>query len=194
MFSAIPPHCFYCQNKSIVLTTDIFILKLIIYGTVLATAIATQTVFPVIAGPQPAVVLGHTTQVPPEIKEALKKFTALNSRLEVGLNFQDYANQVSDLKVILDQIPEETKANPVYLNLTLAFENYKLALSVWQSYLREYGRHGFFAASSEYGSLLTKDYKVRTTNIDRRQYIYLSDALSAVWGQASMHINNAKAQ
>lgn len=148
-------------------------------------------VLPVFAQPTQ---VSQPKQLEPEIEEAVKKFSALNSRLGVGLTYRSYLEQVAELKVVLDQIPLKSRSNPAYSNLSLAFEDYRFALDVWQNYLEQGSRHGLLTPYSPSGRLLIEEYKVEAIYIDASKRIYLNDALSKVWNRANINTSKAMEQ
>lgn len=156
----------------------------------LSTPIQVLTVSPVLALPIPdqSQISQESRQLEPEIEEALKKFSALSSRLDVGLTYQNYLKQVADLKVVLDQVPLKSRSNPACSNLSLAFEYYRFALDVWQDYLGQDSEHGFLTPSSSYSQLLIEQYQAEFKDIEGEKYIYLNDALSKVWDQANINV------
>lgn len=168
-------------------------LKKIFLSAILTAGIVAQSIIPAAALPQQQKAVSvNPFQVSPEIKEALKEFSALAARLRVGINYQNYAEQVANLSPVLDAVPDEGRKNLAYLNLSLALSDYKNALNAWQSYIEGSGRHGFIPADSAYGSLLVRTYGVETTDISGSNYVYLKQAISKVWAQAQTNIAKAK--
>ncbi|MBD3885936.1 hypothetical protein IFO70_29970 [Phormidium tenue FACHB-886] len=132
----------------------------------------------------------------PQIESVVNQFSALDSSLDVGMNYITYSQEVRSLKISLDQLAREPGAAglPVYKSLETAFSRYDLALGVWRYYAESDESHRFFPASSPYGSLLVSSYGVSTTDIVGNRYIYLNDALSAVWSRASNAVKTAQGQ
>lgn len=129
------------------------LLKTIAITVCLSSTLIQFLVLPVFAQPTQ---VSQSQQLEPEIKEAVKKFSALNSRIGVGLTYRSYLEQVAELKVALDQILSESRSNPAYLSLSLAFEDYRFALDVWQDYLAKGSRHGLLTPYSPSGQLLVE--------------------------------------
>lgn len=132
----------------------------------------------------------------PQIQSVVNQFSALDSRLDVGMNYSRYAEEVRELKVALDQLGRQAGARDlaVYQSLESAFKHYDVAKSVWQYYLESDETHSFFRASSPYGSLLMYTYGVPTQSILGTPYIYLDTAISKVWGYAHSQVTNAQNQ
>jgi hypothetical protein len=129
-------------------------------------------------------------QLLPKVQEAVDKFSAMHSGLNVGMNYRDYGQQVRELKVVLDRFERQSGANehPAYQELAAAFKEYDLALDVWEYYIDSDETHNFFPSSSQYGKLLTSEYGVNVREIGGEDYIYLNNALSAIWRQAGKHV------
>jgi|GEM_PF-1755652 len=132
----------------------------------------------------------------PDLKAAVEQFSAVNSRLDVGMNYRDYGAQVRELKVALDRLAQQPGATklPVYNSLNDAFKDYDFALDVWRYYIESDETNHFFPAASSYGSRLVEEYKVETKDIVGSKYIYLNDALSKVWFKASQSVKEAQDQ
>lgn len=132
----------------------------------------------------------------PEAQAVADQFSALNSTLDVGMNYRQYGNQVRELKVALDRLGRQPYAKqlPVYQTLEDAFKKYDLAYSVWNYYIESDHTHNFFPASSPYGNTLIYTYGVQTRDIVGRRYIYLDEALSAIWAYAQNDVNKAQGQ
>lgn len=133
-------------------------------------------------------------QIQPEAQLALDQFSALNSRLDVGMNYRRYSDHVSELKVALDRFAQQPGANkhPYYKSLEDAFKDYNFALDVWRYYVESDENHNFFPASSSYGSILITEYKVGTEDIIGEEYINLNRSLATVWSRASQHLKLAQ--
>ena len=88
----------------------------------------------IIAGGQPSLV---NQPIPSElyqkIQAVLDEFASLSSRLKVGLNYSTYSEQVSSLRVALDQLERSPEASSlaVTMKLETAFERHKVALDQW---------------------------------------------------------------
>lgn len=133
-------------------------------------------------------------QLLPALKEAIDKFSAMNSGLDVGMNYKDYGQQVRELKVVLDRFERQPGADehPVYKELVAAFKEYDLARNVWKYYITSDETHNFFDASSSYGELVTSEYGVDVRQIGGEGYVYLDDAVAAIWRRASKYVKNAQ--
>lgn len=132
----------------------------------------------------------------PEIEDALDQVAAVNSALDVGMNYRDYGAEVRGLKVALDRLGRQpgAKEHVVYQDLDQAYKHYEFAYNVWNYYIESDESHRLFPASSTYGSLLVSNYNVSTTDILGRGYIHLSTALSKVWTAASQKVEDAQAK
>jgi hypothetical protein len=132
----------------------------------------------------------------PQVKEAIQQFAAVNSRLDVGLSYRNYGEQVGNLKVTLDGFAQNpgAKEHPVYNDLSEAFVHYDTALNVWRNYINSDATHNFFRASSSYGNLLISEYQVETQNIVGQDYIYLPKALNKIWQKASEKVKLAQSK
>lgn len=133
-------------------------------------------------------------QLLPVVREAVDKFYAMNSGLDVGMNYRDYGQQVRELKVILDRLERQTGANehPAYKELAAAFKEYDLARSVWKYYIDSDETHDFFPSSSYYGVLLTSEYGIDVRQIGGEGYVYLDDAVTAIWRRAGKHVKDTQ--
>lgn len=132
----------------------------------------------------------------PQIQSVVNQFSALDSKLDVGMNYRQYSNELRELKVSLDSLGRQSGARnlAVYKSLENAFRHYDVAKGVWQYYIESDETHNFFRASSPYGSLLISNYGVPTRDIVGTPYIYLDTALSKVWGYAHSQVVNAQNQ
>ena len=132
----------------------------------------------------------------PQIQSVVDQFSATDSRLDVGMNYSQYSEDIRELKVALDQLGRQPGAKnlAVYKSLENAFNHYDVAQGVWQYYLSSNETHSFIRANGPYGSLLMYTYGVPTSDIMGTPYIYLNTALSKVWGYASLQVNSAQNQ
>lgn len=130
----------------------------------------------------------------PEAKKVVGDFAAINSRLNVGMNYRSYGTEVGTLKVVIDRFSElpGAKQHPIYKDLVSAFDDYDLALNVWRNYIESDETNSFLPATSPYGNVLISEYQVETQNIVGEDYIYLNSALTKVWQKASKNIELAK--
>jgi len=129
-------------------------------------------------------------------------FSALDSRLDVGMVYRDYGDRVGELKAALDRFARQPGAGShgVYWHLKSAFVEYDIALGVWRYYITSEERHSFFSVSSPYGPLLIREYGVTPTDFGPPRgppgpedlHIYLPDALSAIWSRAHKHVEAAQ--
>lgn len=133
-------------------------------------------------------------QLLPFVREAVDKFSALNSSLDVGMNYRECGQQVRELKVALDRLERQPGASehPVYKELALAFKEYDFAYNVWEYYIESDETHNFISTASPYGVTLMSEYGVAPRTIGDDTYIYLNAALSAVWQRASKHVDLAQ--
>ncbi|MGB3201240.1 MAG: hypothetical protein WBA99_10070 [Nodosilinea sp.] len=132
----------------------------------------------------------------PEIEDVLDQFAAVDSALDVGMNYRDYGAEVRSIKVALDKLGRQPGAEEhlVYQDLDQAYKHYEFAYNVWNYYIESDERHSFFPASSTYGTVLVSTYKVEPTDIVGNQKIYLDTALSTVWSAASQKVEDAQAK
>jgi hypothetical protein len=132
----------------------------------------------------------------PEIQSTLDQFAAMDSGLDVGMNYRDYGSEVRELKVELDRLGRQpgAKEHLVYQDLEEAYKHYEFAYNVWNYYIESDERYSFFPAASAYGTTLISTYKVEPTDIVGDQEIYLDTALSTVWGVASQKVEAAQAR
>lgn len=132
----------------------------------------------------------------PQIRSVVDQFSALQSRLSVGMNYTRYSSDVRELKVALDQLGRQpgVKDLAVYKSLENAFKHYDVANDVWRYYIQSSETHSFMRASGPYGSLLRYTYGVPTRDILGTPYIYLDTALSTIWNHATNHVKNAQGQ
>lgn len=132
-----------------------------------------------------------------ESQEIVDEFSAIDSKLDVGMNYADYGQHIRDLKAALDRFGRKpgVKELPVYKALEAAFTEYSFAHDIWKFYIEDDdSSHNFFPASSAIGTTLTVKYGVLTTNIVGRNYIYLNTAISTVWEQAGRKVKNAQSE
>lgn len=110
------------------------------------------------------------------------------------MSYRDYGEQVRQVKVAIDKLARQPDASDYssYKNLNAAFEQYDLAHNVWKYYIESDENHSFFPASTEYGSILINNYGVTRRDIIGTDYIYLDEALTAVWREASKHVKLAQ--
>lgn len=130
----------------------------------------------------------------PEIQAVIDQFSALDSGLDVGMNYRDYGGEVRQLKASLDRLGRMPGAKDlqVYEDIEAAYRHYEFAHGVWKYYVESSERYSFFPASSSYGRLLVNTYNVETTDIVGTRKIYLNDALSTVWQAASLSLEAAQ--
>lgn len=130
----------------------------------------------------------------PAIKEVSDKFSALNSSLDVGMNYKDYGQQVRELKVALDKLEKQPGAaqHPAFASLTEAFTEYNFALKIWRYYIDSSETLKFFPIDSPYGLTLVTEYGVDAREIGGTSYIYLDDALASVWKRAQKSIDKTQ--
>jgi hypothetical protein len=72
-----------------------------------------------------------------QIGDFVEKLQALDSRLDIGLNFESYSTNVSDAKVVYDQIPFDEMSpecvKQVGVPAENAFNAYVKAYNVWNN-------------------------------------------------------------
>ncbi|MFB2837834.1 hypothetical protein [Floridanema evergladense] len=121
----------------------------------------------------------------------IDQFFAVGSRLEVNMKYDDYVRQVTELKVLLDRYGRKPEANndPVFRKLRSAFQEYDSARRVWNFLITS--REEFLPVSSELGSLLVRQYGVRTFEAGGNRYISLEDVLQANWNRARNYVQAA---
>ncbi|UBF24584.1 hypothetical protein K9N68_23275 [Kovacikia minuta CCNUW1] len=136
----------------------------------------------------------HLEQLLPVLRDVTDKFSALASRLSVGMNYRDYGQQVRELKVVLDRLERQSGGSnhPAYKELADAFKEYNFAYDVWQYYIESDETHNFLSASSPYGETLIGEYGIDAHEIAGDRYIYLNSALSTIWGRAKKSIKSAQ--
>jgi hypothetical protein len=127
-------------------------------------------------------------------KTLIDQFSGANSRLDVGMNYRDYSQQVRELKVSIDKFARLAGSNssPVYAKLLEAFKHYDFALDVWKYYIDSEEKYNFFPATSTIGTLLVKEYQVPTNDILGTPYISLNRSLSKIWSLADSQIKEAQ--
>jgi hypothetical protein len=130
----------------------------------------------------------------PKLQAVVDQFSALDSGLDVGMNYRDYGGEIRQLKAAIDRLGREPniEANGVYTDLQAAYDHYEFAHSVWNYYIESDERYNFFPAASSYGRVLVSTYNVETMDIVGQPRIYLNDALSAVWQAASAKVESAQ--
>lgn len=133
----------------------------------------------------------------PVVREVVEQFSALDSSLEVGMNYRDYGAEVRNLKIALDRLARQPGATelPVYRELQTAFKEYNFAYDVWEFYFtNDDASHNFLPAYSSVGQALAAEYSVPTRDIVGTPYIYLNTALSTIWNKGEQHVQAAQAQ
>lgn len=132
----------------------------------------------------------------PKLQDVVDQFSALDSGLDVGMNYGDYGSEVRQLKAAIDRLGREPgiENHGVYADLKEAYGHYEFAYNVWKYYIESDERYSFFPAASTYGRILVDTYNVETTDIVGRRKIYLNDALSVVWQAASQNVESAQAR
>ena len=121
------------------------------------------------------------------IDELVKELNALNSRLDVGVSYNDYVGYLGDIKVKLDAAENACGENAP-LSLTIlgrAFQDHKYAKMVWGESIKN-GRGEWVPAM--FHSNLETSYGI-TKQFDR---IWLTDALSAVWKKSADRVQDAE--
>lgn len=131
-----------------------------------------------------------------KVKAVADTFYAIDSSLDVGMNYRDYTEKVRELKVQIDSLTRDTEAikHPVYTLLLQAFEHYNFAKDVWQYYLESDNTHSFFPRFSSYGSKLVSEYDAETIDIVGTEYIYLDTSLAQIWMKANSVLEEVKKQ
>ena len=121
------------------------------------------------------------------IDELVNELKALNSRLDVGVSYNDYVGYLGDIKVKLDAA-EDACGDNAPLSLTIlgrAFQDHKYAKLVWGESIKN-GRGEWVPAM--FNSNLETSYGI-TKQFDR---IWLTDALSAVWKKSADRVQEAE--
>jgi len=139
------------------------------------------------------------------IKPVLKKFIALKSRLDIGLNFSEYVNQVGDLKVAIDELDLEpdAKKHSAYSLLKDAINHYIFAVTIWEYSFTRGKANSFFYPNDPYAKMLIENYNVpiRSTSFILEEptrhevtteYIDRSESLSIIWAKADESIVEAQ--
>lgn len=138
--------------------------------------------------------------------EVIDKFYDLNSRVESGINYQNYNNEVSNLKVAFDRLGRKPKAKnfDAYKHLGAALMNYQDAKQLWQVCMEDSDctNQILNITSSPSATYIVRKYGIVT--IDKRpgatpdnkkylrNHILLGEGLPKIWGVASGHITKAK--
>jgi len=132
----------------------------------------------------------------PKLQAVVDQFSALDSGLDVGMNYQDYGGEVRQLKAAIDRLGREPgiENHGIYTDLKEAYGHYEFSHRVWKYYIESDERYRFFPAASTYGRVLVDTYNVDTTDIVGRRKIYLNDALSAVWQAAGQQVQSAQSR
>lgn len=132
----------------------------------------------------------------PKLQDVVDQFSALDSGLDVGMNYRDYGGEVRQLKAALDRLGREPGIENygIYEDLKAAYGHYEFSHRVWKYYIESDERYRFFPAATPYGRILVDTYQVETTDIVGRRKIYLNDALSTVWQAASQKVQSAQSQ
>ncbi len=132
----------------------------------------------------------------PQILAVVDQFSALDSALDVGMNYRDYGAEVREIKVALDRLGREPGAadQPVYSDLKDAYTHYEFAYNVWNYYIESDETNSFFSANSSYGRVLMNTYNVEPTDVLTYKMIYLDSALSTVWEAARQKVESAQAK
>jgi len=138
-------------------------------------------------------------------EEVIDKFYDLNSRVESGINYQNYTNEVSNLKVVFDRLGRKPQAKnfDTYKHLGAALMNYQDAKELWKICIEDSDcTHQIIDTSSPYANSLVNKYRIVTidkrpgaTPDDRkylRNHILLGEGLPKIWSVASGHITKAK--
>ncbi|MEG4841488.1 hypothetical protein [Microcoleus sp. B9-D4] len=127
-------------------------------------------------------------------KTLIDQFSGVQSRLDVGMNYRDYSEQLRELKVSIDKFARLAGSNssPVYAKLVEAFKHYDFALDVWQYYIESDEKYNLFPATSTTGTVLVEEYQVPTDDILGTPYISLNRALSKIWSRADSQIKEAQ--
>jgi len=136
--------------------------------------------------------------------EVIDKFYALNSRVESGITYSAYSNEIGNLKVAFDRLGRKPRAKnfDAYKYLGAALINYQDAKSLWQLCIEDSDcTNKILDASSSSGSYLVRKYRIVTIDkkpgatSDTKKYlqnhIHLSEGLSQIWSVASGHITKA---
>jgi hypothetical protein len=133
----------------------------------------------------------------PKIQAIVDQFSALDSGLDVGMNYRDYGAEVRELKVAIDRLGREPGASDhaVFTELESAYTHYEFAYDVWNYYIEsDSASNSFFPADSSYGRTLINHYDVEPTYILSYRKIYLDTALSTVWNIAGQAVESAQAK
>lgn len=139
-------------------------------------------------------------------EQVIDKFYDLNSRVESGINYQNYSNEVSNLKVAFDRLGRKPQAKnfEAYKHLGAALMNYKDAKELWQVCMEDSDctNQILNISSSPSATYIVRKYGIVT--IDKRpgatpdskkylrNHILLGEGLPKIWGVASGHITKAQ--
>ncbi|MBW4494211.1 MAG: hypothetical protein KME26_14200 [Oscillatoria princeps RMCB-10] len=150
--------------------------------------------------------LGLTKGVPSNLRssfeEVLDKFYALNSKVESGINYRGYSEEVGNLKVAFDRLGRKPGAKNYdsYKHLGAAILNYQDAKKLWQLCVegRNCEHNLIDTAASPVANVIVKKYGIATldkmpgvTADDFPNHIFLDEGLSRIWSVASGHITKA---
>ncbi|MGG6264901.1 hypothetical protein ACQ4M3_02400 [Leptolyngbya sp. AN03gr2] len=110
----------------------------------------------ILAGQPSISVLSSPPELRQDVETILKSFLALNSRMKTGVDYRDYADQVQELKVLLDGLSSKAQSArfPTLMKLEAAFSRYEYALKEWSECISQDDMlcfdkdHSFFWASA----------------------------------------------
>jgi hypothetical protein len=141
-----------------------------------------------------------------EVKDAVDAFADFDSRLQVGMDYHDYTDGVGTLSAALDRLGRAigSHRSPAQTDLEAAFSEYSFALDVRRAYMVSDEGYNHIPASTAEGQRLVHEYHVRTTFLrDFKElgtnnpasgslYVYLPEALSAIWEHAHSRVAETK--
>lgn len=131
----------------------------------------------------------------PVVQEVVDEFSAMNSSLDVGINYRDYGSEVRKIKIALDRLGRQPggKELAIYKSLDDAFREYSFANDVWKTYFDDDdASNNFLPATSSVGRTLVVKYGVEAESILSNKYIYLNTALATVWQKAGQYVQSAQ--
>jgi hypothetical protein len=136
----------------------------------------------------------RTEQFNPEWQAVVDEFSVLDSRIEVGMNYADYASAVGDLKVSLDRFKRRSGgvSDKALGNIMGAFSDYEFALVVWREYI-EGGWSNDAISLHKYIEIYENYYGAKPTRfMNDGEWVDLPHALKTFWQSAKNKVEKAQ--
>lgn len=130
----------------------------------------------------PAITFGQSAN------DAILALKKLEARVETGISYKDYAPVLGEtkysVKLFLDS--SEAKENPeLAFHIKSAMQYFEIANFIWEYKYRNRRVEHFIPKDDDYGKLILEKFP----DIEIHQFgIYISDALSRYWNEASKEI------